>query len=310
MSKSNKTAKTKSKASGFSDSNPTMFTMGYVDLIFKLNLTDKDLEKASDENQNNEQNQEKKKENEEDKYYKIEDVNSILDLNFIKDKKEIWDKIIVSGGNDTMKQLLIGNKTSKKKCKIDFIGFGRPKFEGDEDFFDEIFNYVTAKNHLIINKTPLDEGARSSLTIILNHKGKTQTIFVGKSQEEEDKENKIEEAKALLPHVFALIDSAKSKNIIHANNAANKKARLSKKLNGKSAEEVKPAEVPAEKIEEPAAEPVKEEVKEEPAVEEPKKTVRKPRAKKEDAEKADDAEEPKKTVRKPRAKKAEEPKAE
>ena len=196
MSKSNKTAKTKSKASGFSDSNPTMFTMGYVDLVFKLNLTDKDLEKPSDENQNNEQNQEKKKENEEDKYFKLEDLNSILDLNFIKDKKEIWDKIIVSGGNDTMKQLLIGNKTSKKKCKIDFIGFGRPKFEGDEDFFDEIFNYVTAKNHLIINKTPLDEGARSSLTIILSHKGKTQTIFVGKSQEEEDKENKKKKKKS------------------------------------------------------------------------------------------------------------------
>ena len=173
-----------------------MFTMGYVDLIFKLNLTDKDLEKSSDENQNNEQNQEKKKENEEDKYYKLEDLNSILDLNFIKDKKEIWDKISVSGGNDTMKQLLIGNKTSKRKCKIDFIGFGRPKFEGDEDFFDEIFNYVTAKNHLIINKTPLDEGARSSLTIILNHKGKTQTIFVGKSQEDEDKENKKKKKKS------------------------------------------------------------------------------------------------------------------
>ena len=132
----------------------------------------------------------------EDKYYKIEDLNSILDLNFIKDKKEIWDKITVTGGNDTMKQLLIGNKTSKKKCKIDYIGFGRPKFEGDEDFFDEIFNYVTAKNHLIINKTPLDEGSRSSLTIILNHKGKTQTIFVGKSQEEEDKENKKKKKKS------------------------------------------------------------------------------------------------------------------
>ena len=189
MSKSGKIAKSKSKASGFSDSSPAMFTMGYVDLIFKLNLSDKDLEKpSSDENQNNE-GQEKNKKNDENKY-KLEDINSIKDLEFIQDKKEIWDKIIVSGGNDTMKQLLIGNKASKKKCRIDFIGYGRPKFEGEEEFFDEIYNYVTAKNHLIINKTPLDEGSRSSLTILLMHQGQTKSIFVGKSQEEEDKENK------------------------------------------------------------------------------------------------------------------------
>ena len=45
------------------------------------------------------------------------------------------------------------------------------------------------------------------------------------------KENKIEEAKAQLPVAFAVLDSAASKNIIHANNAANKKSRLSKKVN-------------------------------------------------------------------------------
>ena len=191
MSKSGKTGKTKSKAAGFSESIPTLFTMGNVDLIFKLNLTDKDLEKpSSDENQANEQNQEKNKKNEDDKYYKLEDITSIKDLEFIQEKKGLWDKIVLSGGNDAMKQLIIGNKTSKKKCRIDYIGYGRPKFEGEEEFFDEIYNYVTSKNHLNINKTPLDEGARSSLTIILVYKGKTQTIFVGKSQEEEDKEKK------------------------------------------------------------------------------------------------------------------------
>ena len=45
------------------------------------------------------------------------------------------------------------------------------------------------------------------------------------------KENKIEEAKALLSQAFKVIDSACSKGIIHKNNAANKKAKLSKKLN-------------------------------------------------------------------------------
>ena len=113
MSKTTKAGKNKSKATGFSESTPTMFTMGYIDLIFKINLADKDLEKPlSDQNQN-EESQNKK--NEEDKYYKLEDLKSIKDLNFIKDKKEIWDKIVVSGGNDALKQLIIGNRTSKKK---------------------------------------------------------------------------------------------------------------------------------------------------------------------------------------------------
>ena len=100
MSKSGKASKinkNKSKASGMSDSHPTMFTMGYVDLIFKIKLTDKDLEKSSEENDNQE------KKNKDDKYYKIEDLNSIKDLDFMKNKKEIWDKIVLSGGNETLK---------------------------------------------------------------------------------------------------------------------------------------------------------------------------------------------------------------
>ena len=188
MSKTNKSIKTKTKSGGgFAEATPVMFAMGHVDLIFSLNLSDKDLEKP---NSNNEQNDGKKKGNDEDKYYKLEDLTSIQSLNFMKDKKEIWDKIVLNGGNDTIKQLLIGNKASKRKCHIDYIGYGRPTFEGEEEFFDEIYNYVTSKNHLTISKTPLIEGSSSSLTIILKHKGKTQTINSGKSQEEEEKENK------------------------------------------------------------------------------------------------------------------------
>ena len=193
MSKTNKSGRTKTKSGGgFAEATPVMFAMGHVDLIFSLNLTDKDLEKP---NSNNEQNDGKQKGKEEDKYYKLEDLTSIQSLNFMKDKKEIWDKIVLNGGNDTIKQLLIGNKASKRKCHIDYIGYGRPKFEGEEEFFDEIYNYVTSKNHLTISKTPLIEGSSSSLTIILKHKGKTQTINSGKSQEEEEKENKKKKSK-------------------------------------------------------------------------------------------------------------------
>ncbi len=86
------------------------------------------------------------------------------------------------------------------------------------------------------------------------------------------KENKLEEAKAALSVAFKVIDSACSKNIYHANNAANKKSKLAKKVD----------------LAIKAAAPVVEEVAQEapvvetaPVVEEaPVKKTRKPRAKK------------------------------
>ena len=83
------------------------------------------------------------------------------------------------------------------------------------------------------------------------------------------KENKLEEAKASLATAFKAIDSACTKNIFHANNASNKKAKLAKKVDAAL------ASAPAAVVEEVAA----------PVVEEaPVKKPRKPRAKKVDAE--------------------------
>lgn len=112
-------------------------------------------------------------------------------------------------------------------------------------------------------------------------------------------ENKIAEAKAALPHAFAVIDSAASKNVIHANNAANKKAKLAKKLS--AAEKVAPAkeEAPAP-VEEVKAEPV---VAAEPVAEAPAK---KPATRKTAAKKTADGETaPKKATAKKTTKKKE-----
>lgn len=105
------------------------------------------------------------------------------------------------------------------------------------------------------------------------------------------KENKLEEAKAALSNAFAAIDSACAKNIFHANNAANKKSKLAKKVDA------------AVKV----AAPVVEEVKvEAPAVEEVKvaEPAKKTTTRKTTAKKAEDGEVKKTTTRKPRAKKA------
>ena len=44
------------------------------------------------------------------------------------------------------------------------------------------------------------------------------------------KEGKVEEAKVALSSAFSAIDSAVSKGVYHANNGANKKAKLAKKV--------------------------------------------------------------------------------
>ena len=156
--------------------------MGELDLIFTIIFTDKDLEKPDSKN-------------EDDKYYKIEDMSSIKDLSFLKDKdEEFLNRIKIHPNNEFTKQLLLGNKISKKKSFIDFVGFGRPKFEGEEEFFNQIFNHVTLKNNLQINSTPLDEGSRYSLIIELKHNDKEQTITVGTTPaEEKEKKQKEEE---------------------------------------------------------------------------------------------------------------------
>ncbi len=104
------------------------------------------------------------------------------------------------------------------------------------------------------------------------------------------KENKYEEAKAALSNAFSVIDSACSKNILHANNAANKKAKLAKKIDAMAVsapatEEVAPVveEVPAVEVVEDVQPAKKTTKKVATADGEEKKTTRKPRAKKTEA---------------------------
>lgn len=123
-------------------------------------------------------------------------------------------------------------------------------------------NIKSAKKRVIVNqkKTEQNKNIRSEVKTAIK---KIENLI---------KENKIAEAKSLLPETVALIDSASSKNIFHSNNASRKVANLSKKISD--------AEKSAPVVEEqPVA--VAEEVKEEtPVAEEPVKKTRKPRAKK------------------------------
>ena len=133
-------------------------------------------------------------------------MNSVKDLSFLQNKpNEFLNTIKIKPNNEFIKQVVLGNKISKRKTFIDLICYGRPKFEGEEEFFDKIFNHVTLKNNMQINKTPLEEGSRYSLLIQLIHKKhpeQVKEIKIGttpseekEQKEKEEKEKKEEEEK-------------------------------------------------------------------------------------------------------------------
>lgn len=81
-------------------------------------------------------------------------------------------------------------------------------------------NIKSAKKRVIVNdkKTELNKAVRSEVKTAMK---KVEVLL---------NEGKIDEAKVALSEAFAVIDAAAGKNIYHKNNAANKKAKLAKKV--------------------------------------------------------------------------------
>ena len=173
-----KKEKKANKAKKYEDSTPNLLSIGELDLIFKIEFKKEDLEKSES----------KSSDNDETEYYKLEEINELKDLSFLQENEDLWDKFQLKAGNETINALLIGNKNNKKKCQVEYICFGRPEFKDDEEFFEEIFDHVTSKHGLNINKTPLDEGARYSIKIEMKCGKDTKVIGSGKTIEEERKE--------------------------------------------------------------------------------------------------------------------------
>ena len=169
---------------------PGCLSFGKLDLIYKFEFIEKDLEKSEEEIQQDENGS---------KYYNIEDFNSLKDLKFLQDKKEIWERISLKPNNATLDQLLTANKISKKKMNIEYITYGIPKFEEEEEkFFLDIYNYVNEKNNLDINEKPLVEDGSYSLKFEFYFKDQTHSFCLGsggENAEEEKKEENPEEEK-------------------------------------------------------------------------------------------------------------------
>ena len=135
-------------------------------------------------------------------------------------------------------------------------------------------NIKSAKKRVLVNakKTEQNKSIRSAVKTEM----KKIDLLI--------KENKLEEAKASLSVAFKVIDSACSKNIYHANNASNKKAKLAKRVDAAICAAKCGEEEVVATVEEAVVEAPVEVVAEEAPVQ---KTTRKPRAKKAETEKAE-----------------------
>lgn len=140
-----------------------IFSIGSFDLFFQLELTDNEMKK-------------------------IEDINSIKDLEKLKD---INFRFNLKGGNETLNQLLIANQVFTKIYVIDYISYNIPKFEKELSFFNKIFKYVTLKNHIFINNSILNRDAPFTFIIelIYNKQKKKLIKYENKEMEESEEEN-------------------------------------------------------------------------------------------------------------------------
>jgi len=146
-----------------------IFTMGVLDLNFIIEFTDRDIARAN--------------------IQKIESINKINQLEFIKYNEDLINRIKLKSENEIFKQLLLINKTSETKKHIEFFSVFRPKFR-ECQYFEDIFDRVTKRNGIIINKNSITKKAHFSINFELKYKKTIQKFSYTEVDMESD--NKIE----------------------------------------------------------------------------------------------------------------------
>ena len=149
-----------------------LFIMGELDLLLKIDFKDEDLEVV---NENAEEGE---------KYTKLDldELTEIKSLKFLEKNEKVIDRFQVKPKNEMLKLLLVGNMNSSPKTPIDYICFGRPTFQDEEEFFNDVLDTILKKTGITLNKIPLDVNGKFSIKIEMTHKGKKKEINLG-SQE-------------------------------------------------------------------------------------------------------------------------------
>ena len=167
MSDKQEEAKDDSKKIGPGD----LLSFGSVKLLFTLNLDKTDLTNHN---------------------IKWEELESLSNLQFLRENKDLWKRVELTSTNDTLSILLQINKSSKKLIKIGYVGFKKITYKDEQVNFYDFVEGITRQNGLYITSCDVCKSV-VSMQILLKFKNK-QKIFLlsGESTpiiKEEKKEN-------------------------------------------------------------------------------------------------------------------------
>jgi len=169
-----KTSNTSEKSSINAKYN--MFAFGFLDLTFIIEFNDKEISQIKGV-----------------KSFKEITIDNLELLEFIKDNQDLINRIQLQSENDSIKQFLLLNKISKENKQIEFFPFCCPKFTNKCTFFQEIFDKVTKKYGILVNKNSLDKDKGYSINIKLIYKKSFNSIeYVEIAERESDMEIKSE----------------------------------------------------------------------------------------------------------------------
>ena len=167
MSDKQEEAKDDSKKIGPGD----LLSFGSVKLLFTLNLDKTDLTNHS---------------------IKWDELESLSNLQFLRESKDLWKRVELSSTNDTLSILLQINKSSKKLVKIGYVGFKKITYKDEQVDFYDFVEGITRQNGLYITSCDVCKSI-VSMQLLLKYKNK-QKIFLLSGEptpitKEEKKEN-------------------------------------------------------------------------------------------------------------------------
>ena len=148
-----------------------LLSFGSVKLLFTLNLEKGDLTKYK---------------------LKWDDLNSLADLKFIRENKDLWKRIELSSTNDTLNILLQINKSSKKLVKIGYVGFKKITYKDDQVDFSDFIEEITRQNGLYITSCDVCKSI-VSIQLLLKYKNNEKVYLLSGVSTPITKENKKED---------------------------------------------------------------------------------------------------------------------
>lgn len=170
------------------------------------------------------------------KEVKFDEMNSLKELSFLKEDKELWNNIILTSNNDTINLLLQANVPFARKVIVDYVVMNKISFTEEQQEFKEMIMSVMKANSIQVIE---NEVCNCNIAILLYVKWKEQiksyslcneTHFASKEEKEEEeiKKEKEKEDEKTKPSNTNKSISNKNDNELNVENEPQNKEEIQK----------------------------------------------------------------------------------